>query len=81
MKSFRICILFLLVLFSFSACANHTLQPTEPSAPTQPTEPSAPTQPSEPSTLTQADLKEIEDFLNDVENNGFIGINCYNSPL
>ncbi len=71
MKLFCSCILFLLVLFSFSACANYIPQPTEPSAPTRP---------ADPSTLTQADLKEIEDFLNDVENNGFVGSNCYTSP-
>ena len=80
MKLFYICMIFLFVLFSFSACTNHIPQPTEPSVPTQPSESSVPTQPQAPSILTRADLKEIEDYLNDVENNGFIGINCYNSP-
>ena len=53
MKHFYICMIFLFILFSFSACTNHIPQPTEPSEPTQPEEPSEPTQPEEPSEPTQ----------------------------
>ncbi|MBE6926731.1 MAG: hypothetical protein E7461_07800 [Ruminococcaceae bacterium] len=67
---------FILLLF-LSACTTdvpNSPQPTEPPVTT------APSDPSEPATLTQADLQAIEDFLNDVENNGFVGSNCYTSP-
>ena len=86
MKQFYIVILSFVLLLSLHACTTNTpndTQPSEPATPSAPSEPATPSEPTEPSetpTLSQADLQAIEDFLNDVENNGFIGINCYNSP-
>ena len=77
MKKFSIVVLSFVLLLSLSACTTNTPINRQPS---EPTTPSAPTEPSEAPALTQADLKEIEDFLNDVENNGFVGSNCYTSP-
>jgi len=68
-----------------------TTVPTTTTAPTTTTVPitttsvpsttTAPiTEPPQPITLSQAQLEEIQNFLNDDANNGFVGVNRYNSP-
>ena len=51
-----------------------TEKPTE--APTESITPDLP----EPGPVSQEELCVIEEYLNKVENNGFVGINCYDSP-
>ena len=70
MKRFYAVILSLILLLLLSSCCQNDPSHTEPTTPTDPTE--APT-------LSQADLKEIEDYLNNIENNGFISYNYYTS--
>ena len=51
-----------------------TEKPTE--APTESITPDLP----EPGPVSQEELCVIEEYLNKAENNGFVGINCYDSP-
>lgn len=55
-----------------------TVPITTTSVPTTTTAPI--TEPPQPITLSQAQLEEIQSFLNDDANNGFVGVNRYNSP-
>lgn len=76
----------LLFIILLVGCLIHTpgaapgddTQPSD-SAPTEPTEPIVPSDP-ETVSVTQDELQTIEAYLNDLENNGFVGSNCYNSP-
>ena len=56
---------------------------TDPITTTQPpvtTTTTTPVTPPQPVTLSKEQLDEIQTFLNDSSNNGFVGVNRYNSP-
>lgn len=55
-----------------------TTTPITTTAPTTTTAPIIPT--PQPGTLSKAQLEEIQSFLNDDANNGFVGVNRYTSP-